>query len=175
MTSPKDFPTECTPGQLVTILAISRTRLTQLCEGGVLKKTPGGNFNLAAAVQSYVSYRERLAEKVGGAGGYAAARALLTTEKAEIARLRRQQLQNELIPAVDVLQGGLAWAAVIRSRCLTIPDRGAAKWHLCRTAADAQKMLVDEVHGVLDEIAATPVIFGGTRETTTETADAGQL
>jgi phage terminase Nu1 subunit (DNA packaging protein) len=180
MTGPKEFPTECTAGQLAALLGVSRTRLGQLVERGVLEKTSRGGFDVAAAVQGYVRYREQLAEKAGGSGGYAAARALLTTEKAEIARLRRQQLQNELIPAADISQAGMAWAGVIRNRVMTIPNRGAAKWHLCRTAVEAQVMLCAEVNDVLDEVAATPVIFGGARETetaaeTTEETGAEQL
>jgi hypothetical protein len=161
------LPDEITSSQLARLVGLSQSRLGQLIDAGIIARSGRNRFPITAVRDVFAHTRSR----TEGPKTFAEARTKLLKEKAEIARLQREELQGSLVPADQIEEAGLSWAGVIRDRALALPTRAAAKWGMCKTATDALAMLRREIDELLIEVSSMPVVFGGTRETEPVEAD----
>jgi hypothetical protein len=148
---------KATIAQLAAILAISERRVSQLAGQGVLKRDPDG-YDLSVNVPAYLRFRERAAMAKVGAGTYGQARAALYLERARTAKLKREELERQLLPSDEVIAAGIAVMARVRNRILAIASKVAPRLINLRNASEAEAIVHCEHIEALEELARLEVV-----------------
>jgi phage terminase Nu1 subunit (DNA packaging protein) len=161
MSRSSNFPTEISTGDLARLLGITSSRIGQLVEERVLKRTARGQFNAAAAVQGFIEHKIRGAERAAAATDFGAARTSLMQARAKLAELERKEREGELIPRVQIEPAFLAVASTVRDRMLAIPSKTSARVGMCKTVVEVQTLLRAEIEQGLNEIASMPILVDG--------------
>jgi len=126
------------------------SHLRRLISAGRLDSPSPGQVS-AESVGRFL--KERLA-----ANPYNEARTRLMTERATIARIKRERMEADLIPAADVAEAWAAIVEVVRQRILAVPVEVAPAVAASKDPAQVAAVLTDAVERALHELAATPVV-----------------
>jgi phage terminase Nu1 subunit (DNA packaging protein) len=145
------LPKEISAPALAKLLGINVRTLGKLVTKGVLRRLKRGTYDLADSVQAYVAYRERTIAAEGGTGEYGKARAELTWERVRTARMRREQMQGELLPAAGVTEMGQSIVRVFTTALLSSGTAMAPRLVNIKTAAEAAA-IVHKTHCEMLEI-----------------------
>ena len=163
------LPREISTGDLARLVGCSTRRIAQLVEENVLERTRHGAFDASQAVQAFMNHRVRLAEKAAtkaiaaaeGSREYDQAKASWMIEKANTARIAREQREGELIDVeeVEAVEGALF--SNFRTHLLAVPSRVAARWPTIRTAQEAELLVSNEITGAMVEFTNREIRIAG--------------
>ena len=143
---------------IAKILDITPRRVNILVNDGVLPKLERGRYALAPVVKAYIQYlRKRTVNNDVGADDYATHRARLTSAKADMAEMEREQMKSNLIPADDVADAWDTMVSNMRAKLLSIPTKSATQTFAAENVTEAKTILKDAVNGALQELAAIQV------------------
>jgi hypothetical protein len=140
-----------------------------LVERGVLERTSRGRYPLAASVQKYLRYRERLIEDRvhGGEESFAAGRARKVWEEVRALEDARRARDGELIAVADITKALDVSYMACKSKLLAIPHRLTPRLHGPVDRPKDFQLMTDEIHAALDEISR----FNFVAERTDEAAE----
>jgi phage terminase Nu1 subunit (DNA packaging protein) len=153
MTLPKEVGTE----DLAKVLGLTPRGVGKLAEKKVLRRLARGSFDLCDCVQAYVAYRQQAALAQHGAGANGRARAALYLERARVARIQRETLEDTL---VDVNEVRAAWTAItvaVKTRLLSIPTAISPRLVMRRTAAEAMQIVTAAIREALEDLSRAEV------------------
>ena len=119
------------------------------------KKADMPLFQLFARNINYL--RNRTVNNDVGADDYATHRARLTSAKADMAEMEREQMKDNLIPADDVADAWDTMVSNMRSKLLSIPTKSATQTFAAKNVTEAKKILKEAVDDALEELAAIRV------------------
>ena len=143
---------------IAKLLDISPRRVNILVNEDVLPKLERGRYALVPVVRAYIGYlRKRTVNADVGADDYATHRARLTSAKADMAEMEREQMRDNLIPADDVADAWDAMVSNMRSKLLSIPTKSATQTFAAKNVTEAKKILKEAVDDALEELAAIQV------------------
>lgn len=134
-------------------LGLSRKRVSDLTNDGVLVKIRRGIYDLGPSVQGYIEWR------VSGASSSKTGQSLDQVKaEHEVLKMRKTELslrlmEGKLHRAEDVQQVWTSMAAAVKSRLLGIPVKAAPQVAGMDDAAEIQKVLSREVADALNEVA----------------------
>jgi phage terminase Nu1 subunit (DNA packaging protein) len=151
------LPRTVSATDLAALLGINDRTLRRLCTRSVLRRNARGSFHLADTVRTYIAHREAAVAAEHGRGAYATARAQLTAEKAQMAKLQRQVLENSLAPLDEVRSVWSAITIVFRTRMLGIGPKVAARLVGLRSAAEIEAIISQEVREALVELSQAEI------------------
>ena len=89
---------------------------------------------------------------------YATERWRLLRERARIARLQRRELQSRLVLRADVEAERRSELRLIRRRLQRVPDAVVARLPGVKTAAEAERIMREEIYQALTDISRTQVL-----------------
>jgi|TARA_S200002703_G_scaffold108457_1_gene94246 phage terminase Nu1 subunit (DNA packaging protein) len=143
---------------IAKLLDLTERRVNQLAKDGVLPKSARGRYELVPVVRAYIRFlREKTVNTDVGADDYAAHRARLTSAKADMAEMEREQMKSNLIPADDVADAWDAMVSNMRAKLLSIPTKSATQTFAAKNVTEAKSILKDAVNDALKELAAIQV------------------
>jgi phage terminase Nu1 subunit (DNA packaging protein) len=143
---------------IAKLLDLTERRVNQLAKDGVLPKSERGRYELVPVVRAYIRFlREKTVNTDVGADDYAAHRARLTSAKADMAEMEREQMKSNLIPADDVADAWDAMVSNMRAKLLSIPTKSATQTFAAKNVTEAKSILKDAVNDALKELAAIQV------------------
>ena len=145
------FPAKVSTSDLAVLLGVAERTIGKLLDKKILRRSVGGGFDVVDAIQSFVAYREGVVAAEHGIGSYGRSRAELYLEKARMARMQREKLEGELLPANEVLAGWSAIFAKVKARMLAIPSKCAPRLVGLKTAAEAKAVIEPEVYEALTD------------------------
>lgn len=148
---------EVSAPELAAVLGITRQRVNQLVADNIIKRTSRAKHPLAVSVQSFIAYKLRTQadgmEKSTAAEDYELHRARLYKARADAAEI------DAALRLGEVIHGEIAeelWTSMImkmRARMLAIPGKLAPVVVESCTPRDAFKLMQDEIHEALQNIA----------------------
>lgn len=149
---------------LEDFFGVSAETVSVLTKKGVIVRLARGSYALRASTRAYVAHlREQAAGRAAsddedGPPDLARERALLARAQREGQVMKNAILRGELLPIDDVeaVIGGVLDA--VRARLLSLPSRLAADAVGLKSLPQAKSALSGGVHGILDELSATPVV-----------------
>ena len=140
------------------LLDLTERRVNQLVKEGVLPRAARGRYELVPVVRAYISYlRDKAVNTDVGVFDYPAHRARLTSAKADMAEMEREQMKDNLIPADDVADAWDAMASNMRAKLLSIPTKSATQVFAAKNQTEAKKILKEAINDALQELAAIEV------------------
>ena len=143
---------------MAKLLDITPRRVNILVKQKVLPKLEKGRYAVVPVVRAYINYlRNRTVNNDVGADDYATHRARLTSAKADMAEMEREQMKDNLIPADDVADAWDAMVSNMRSKLLSIPTKSATQTFAAKNVTEAKKILKEAVDDALEELAAIQV------------------
>jgi hypothetical protein len=154
---PGGLPPTLNISELVYLLDITSNRISQLTTDQVIQRASTGKYS-TSSVPNYIRF---LRQSGSGPATISQARGNLAIEKAALARMKRMELEGSLVPVDQVAFVYGRTFSVIKNRALSMPAKIAAKLGMCQTAAEAQKIVRDEVEEFLRDAAQGKVRFGG--------------
>lgn len=166
------LPSNLAPADLARLTGLTTQRLNQLQRQGVIKKAGRGVYPLSA-ITAYCQHQRKLIQGAGAGLGLTDARRALTHEKFLVARLERQLLQGKLVPVADIADSWAVVAQVTKTRLLGVPRLVAPRLVICKTPAEAEKLIYDAIWDALSELSRTPVVngTGGPNQADDDSAD----
>jgi phage terminase Nu1 subunit (DNA packaging protein) len=151
------FPVKISTSELAVVLGINERTVGKLVGKKILRREARGCFDLTDALQAYLAYREGLVAAEHGSGTYGKARAQLYLERARMARLKREEIEGELLPSSKVLAGWSAILANVKARMLAIPSKCAPRLVGLKSAAEAKAIIETEVYEALEEASSIEI------------------
>lgn len=143
---------------IAKLLDITPRRVNILVNQEVLPKLERGRYAVVPVVRAYIGYlRKRTVNNDVGADDYATHRARLTSAKADMAEMEREQMKDNLIPADDVADAWDAMASNMRAKLLSIPTKSATQVFAAKNQTEAKKILKEAINDALQELAAIEV------------------
>lgn len=143
---------------IAKLLDITPRRVNILAKQQVLPKLDKGRYAVVPVVRAYIAYlRNRTVNNDVGADDYATHRARLTSAKADMAEMEREQMKDNLIPADDVADAWDAMVSNMRSKLLSIPTKSATQTFAAKNVTEAKKILKEAINDALQELAAIQV------------------
>ena len=116
-----------------------------------------GRYAVVPVVRAYINYlRNRTVNNDVGADDYATHRARLTSAKADMAEMEREQMKDNLIPADDVADAWDTMVSNMRSKLLSIPTKSATQTFAAKNVTEAKKILKEAVDDALEELCGDP-------------------
>lgn len=134
-------------------LGLSRKRVSDLTNDGVLVKVRRGIYDLGPSVQGYIEWR------VSGASSSRSGQSLDQIKgEHEVLKMRKTELslrlmEGKLHRAEDVRTVWTSMAAAVKSRLLGIPVKVSPQVAGMEDTAEIQKILSREVADALNEVA----------------------
>lgn len=115
-----------TTSQLSKILNITGSRISQLTQEGILKKSERGKYPLCDAVNAYVTYlhnspKNQWGSKSEGETDFERERLRRTKEEADKLELLNARTRGELVPVDLVKKMGQKVMSAVRNRILNMP------------------------------------------------------
>lgn len=133
---------------------LKRRRIQQLAQEGIIPRSEGGKYPLAASIQGYIRHlREKALGGDESEDSYGNQRARLTRARANIAEMERDQLAAELIPANDVEAAWRHIELALRERLVAIPAKAAPRLLGAKDAVAIGAIVREEICEALDELA----------------------
>ena len=144
----------CSTSELAEILGLSDRRIRQLEQQGVISKIGRGKFNLAQAVQQYITWiKSQAAAKSEEELDLKKEKTLLTRAQRQKAELELQIMRGELHRAEDVERVMNDMLGAFRARCLTIPIKAAPRIQGETDIVTIQEVIKKEVYEALSELS----------------------
>lgn len=143
---------------LGTLLRLSPERIRQMEDEGMLDSEMAGRtkyYPLKESVQTYVEYLRNSKSSAGGSDELRKAKADADWKeaKADIERMKRDELQGMLHSADDVEAVMTDLALEIRSSLLALPGRLSKDLAAETSPTECSKMIKAEVSAILDQLA----------------------
>ena len=143
-------------GELAVVLDLSRRRIEQLQQDGVLVPAKKGEYNLQDAVRQYIKFitgnqlddEDRKLEKARRAS-----EVTMKASKATIAKMTAEELKGTMHRAEDVAALTEDLIYEIRGALIALPGRLAVDVAATTTAAEASEVIRKAVHKVMRELA----------------------
>ena len=135
---------------------ISPRRVQQLTKQGVIPKTEHGRYELAPAVQGYITFlQERNPIRAGGDDGddYHKEKARLTRLQADRAESELAERMGQLLDADDVAQTWADMIGRVRNKLLAMPSKIAPLVSHVTEPAEIQQITDDLIRDALEEMA----------------------
>lgn len=150
--------------ELADFFGATTQTVRDLAGKGVVVRVGHGKYMLRASNRAYIAQlREQAAGRAAsddedGPPDLARERALLARAQREGQVMKNAILRGELLPIDDVeaVIGGVLDA--VRARLLSLPSRLASEAVGLKSLPQAKSALSGGVHGILDELSATPVV-----------------
>ncbi len=150
--------------ELADFFGATTQTVRDLASKGVVVRVGHGKYMLRASNRAYnPQLRQQAAGRAAsddedGPPDLARERALLARAQREGQVMKNAILRGELLPIDDVeaVIGGVLDA--VRARLLSLPSRLAADAVGLKSLPQAKSALSGGVHGILDELSATPVV-----------------
>lgn len=140
------------------ILDLTPARISQLTTQGIIPRQERGRYEIVPVVRAYVKFlRDRAVRGDAKSDDYSVQRARLTKARADITEMERSQMENKLIPSVDV---ELAWSSMVsnaRNRMIAIPTKVAPSVFASKNLNEIRDILKNEIYLALDELADAEV------------------
>lgn len=148
--------TEVSGTELALVLDLTRRRVEQLAQDGIISTVKRGKFNLCDSVQRYIKFlsREELNEddaKLERAKR--TAEVTLKASKAQIAKLEADELKGKMHRSEDVQAVTEDLIYNIRSILMSLPGRLAMDAAAAQTPAEASDVIRNEIYKAMREIA----------------------
>jgi len=147
------FPREVAGSDLAMLIGLDERSVRKLVAKQILHRNARGLFDVPDAILSYFAFRESALAAKYGQGVLGRARAEVYVERAKLMRLRREELENKLVPVAEVIAMGTSIATLVKTRLLGIGARLAPRLVNLKTPAAAQKLVYDETWEALDELS----------------------
>ena len=153
---------------IARLLKISERRVQQLSKDGVIPRAERGRYELAPAVQGYVSF---LQDRIAGnpdpseeAADFQASRARKMAAEAALAEIELCKARDEVVELahVEKVVGGAL--ATTRARLLQVGAKVAPQADLITDAASLKEMIDDAIHEALNEISSGALEYAGTAD-----------
>jgi phage terminase Nu1 subunit (DNA packaging protein) len=148
MTLPKTAGTE----ELSKLLGINARTITKLVDKGILKRLRHVVFDLVDAVQSYVAYKEGLAEEKHEQGAMGQAQLELIREKITLLRMERETKAGQLIPAPDIIRFNVKFIQVCKHILLAIPSKHAPRLTNIKETSRIEMILRGAINEALESL-----------------------
>lgn len=148
-----DAKTEVNATTLATILGLTARRVQQLAQDGVITPVSKGKYLLAEAVQSYVEYRASEKPLSQAENDKLNADVVIKKAKATMLALEAKELQGKMHRSEDVAALTSDLIYTIRGSLIAFPGRLANEVIEAKTAAEAAKIIRDEVYLAMEGIA----------------------
>ncbi len=141
--------TRTTGDGMAACLGLTRQRIVQLANDGVLERDAGSKYNVSDNIKKYLAFKSNNK----GEASYDTERMLHEKAKRELAELALAKRKKEVHSTVDIeiMVGGLI--TVFKRRMLGIPHK-MANSIAGKTADDISELLTGEIHMALTELAA---------------------
>ncbi|MBE3586557.1 MAG: type IV toxin-antitoxin system AbiEi family antitoxin domain-containing protein [Thermoanaerobacter sp.] len=139
--------------ELAEILGITDRRIRQLEKAGIISKLGRGKFDLAAAVQQYISWLKAQAAETDEELDLKKEKTLLTRANRQKAELELQIMRGELHRSEDVRRVMNDMLGAFRARCLAIPTKAAPRLQGQTDLAVIQDIIKKEVYEALMELS----------------------
>lgn len=144
-------------GELAVALGLSRRRIEQLQQDGIIVPAKKGAYALPEAVQQYIKFitgnqlddEDRKREKA-----LRASEVTMKSSKAIIEQMKADEMKGTMHRAEDVAAMTEDLIYTIRSALATLPGRVAVDVAAVNTSAEASEVIRKEVHKVMRELAA---------------------
>lgn len=149
--------TEVSGVELAAVLKVSKRRIEQLQQDGVLVPLRRGVFNLADSVEAF--YKNKLGEPMDEEDrkrekALRASEVTMKTSKAIIEKMKADEMKGTMHRAEDVAAMTEDLIYTIRSALVALPGRVAVDVAAVNTSAEASEVIRKEVHKVMRELAA---------------------
>ena len=144
---------ECTTAQLAEILGLSDRRIQQLVKVGAIPKLDRNQYDLAAAIQSYLEFIKLQYEDTETELDLKKEKALLTRANRHKVELELKIMRGELHRAEDVERVMNDMLASFRARCLAIPTKAAPLIVGQEDLVIIQDIIKKEIHEALSELS----------------------
>lgn len=139
--------------ELAEILGITDRRIRQLEKAGIISKISRGKYDLAAAVQQYISWIKSQYAETDEELDLKKEKTLLTRANRQKVELELQIMRGELHRSEDVRRVMNDMLGAFRARCLAIPSKVAPKIQGKTDLAIIQDIIKKEVYEALSELA----------------------
>ena len=140
------------------LLDLTPQRVNQLVREGIVPRAERGRYELVPVVQAYVRYlRDRAVKGDVHGDDYSTHRTRLIKARADVMEMEKAQMENSLIPSIDVQN---AWSEVMsacRAKLLSIPTKTAPEVFTADNINDVKSILKQSVHEALAELANVKV------------------
>lgn len=149
--------TEVSGTELAAVLKISKRRVEQLQQDGVLVPLRRGVFNLSDSAEAF--YRNKLGDQMDEEErklekARRVSELKMKTSKATIEEMKAEELKGQMHRAEDVAALTEDLIYTIRGALVALPGRLAVDMSAVSTAAEASDLIRKEVHKVMRELAA---------------------
>lgn len=143
---------------LATLIGLTPERIRQMEDEGLIESTIVGRtkyFPLKESVQTYVEFLKNSKSSAGGADEKRKTKADADWKeaKADIERMKRDELQGQLHSADDVEAVMTDMALDIRSALLALPGRLSKDIAAVTSPTECSKMIKAEVSQILDQLS----------------------
>jgi phage terminase Nu1 subunit (DNA packaging protein) len=141
---------------LAACLGVTRPRVIQLANEGVLLRDGNSKYTLAENIRRYIDYVKNggksETDDEDGKSGYWEEKTLHERAKREMAQLRLEKYKNQIHEAVDIelMVGGMI--TVFKRRLTSIPHKMAQQLSN-RSPDDVNELLSNEIHSALLELS----------------------
>lgn len=141
---------------IAKLLKLSERHVRNLVKDGVIPAPEkGGRYDLIGSVQGYVTYlRERTMGRELSQTDAHAEKTRLLKAQADRTELEVSELKGLMIPAEDVAGEWQDMVANARARMLAMPSKAAHLVIAAESYTEAEEILQNEIHGVLNELAS---------------------
>jgi phage terminase Nu1 subunit (DNA packaging protein) len=140
---------------IARLLKLSERHVRNLVKDGVIPAPEkGGRYDLIGSVQGYVVYlRERTMGRELSQTDAHAEKTRLLKAQADRTELEVDELKGLMIPAEDVAGEWQEMVSNARARMLAMPSKAAHLLIAAESFTEAEQILENEIHGVLNELA----------------------
>jgi phage terminase Nu1 subunit (DNA packaging protein) len=146
------FPPKISTSDLSALLGVTERAITRLVAKGILRKDSFGTFDVVDVVQAFIQHREASVAERYGKGAFGEARAELYVERGRIARIQRQELEGQLIPAGEARAAFSTVFGMLRAMMLAVPSRTAPHLVGLKSAAQAKSIVKAAVNEAMVDI-----------------------
>jgi phage terminase Nu1 subunit (DNA packaging protein) len=147
---------------LAWFLSMNRLTVLRLEKKNILRRTARG-YDLRENFASYVAYKESNVAKQHGQGAYGEGRAKLITERAIMARIQREKMEQSVIDAEAVTERWSQTCAAIKTRFLASPSKLARQLASASEPSECARILGDEIDENLETLARGEFIVSKTK------------
>ena len=149
--------TEVSGVELAAVLKITKRRVEQLQQDGVLVPLRRGVYNLADSAEAF--YKNKLGDPLDEEDrkrekALRASEVTMKASKATIEQMKAQELKGTMHRAEDVAALTEDLVYTIRGALVALPGRLAVDIVAAKTPAEASEIIRKEVHKVLRELSA---------------------
>jgi hypothetical protein len=155
--SPAGLPTTLSLPQLVYLLDVSGSRVSQLVVDGVIKRVRTGRYAIVS-IPDFIRY---LRGHGSGPAALSAAKSTLAIERAALAKLNRMERERLLVPAAEVARVYQRSFSTVQSRALSMSSKLASRLATCADAIQAKQLIDNEVREFLQDASQGEVAFEG--------------